>query len=123
MRDWRRQGIPELTKSGILALRNYYQWYSDQDEGVKVPISKGRRLIVVHAGFEKGFINNGLLIFKSGELSGDYHDDMNHENFMQWVSKQLKTNLPPNVVVVCDNASYHNVRVEPNIHNYSIKKS
>lgn len=32
------------------------------------PISKGQRLIIVHAGGEKGFIENGLLIFKSGNI-------------------------------------------------------
>lgn len=33
---------------------------------LKKPISKGQRLIIVHAGGEKGFVNNALLIFKSG---------------------------------------------------------
>ena len=44
-----------------------------------------------------------------GSKSGDYHDDMNHSNFMQWVDTQLLPNLPPHCALVVDNASYHNV--------------
>ncbi|KAI4459580.1 hypothetical protein MML48_6g00011920 [Holotrichia oblita] len=44
--------------------------------------------------------------------SGDYHDDMNATNFLTWVTKQLVPNLPPRSVLVLDNASYHNVKIE-----------
>lgn len=69
----------------------------------------GQRVIIVHAGDLNGFIPNGLLIFKSKCKSGDYHDDMNHTNFM--LEKQLIPNLPPNSIVVMDNASYHSVQI------------
>ena len=85
-------------------------WYGANDAGVKTPISKGRRLIVVHAGGEMDFVANALLIFISGARSGDYHQEMTHLNFMQWVETQLLPNLPANSVVVCDNASYYNVQ-------------
>lgn len=42
-------------------------WYDDSLKGLKKPISKGQRLIIVHAGGENGFIQDGLLIFKSGK--------------------------------------------------------
>lgn len=41
-------------------------WYDESHEGLKKPISKGQRLIIIHAGGEKGFVKDALLIFKSG---------------------------------------------------------
>lgn len=37
---------------------------------------------------------------------------MNATNFFKWVTKQLIPNLPAESVLVLDNASYHNVKVE-----------
>lgn len=108
-------------------------WYDETLKGLIKPIAKGQRLIIVHAGGENGFITNGLLIFKSGNncfsqllqqiisfyytgtKTGDYHDDMNHDNFMKWAQTQLIPNLPPKSVLVIDNAPYHNVLMERNI--------
>lgn len=53
--------------------------------------------------------------FFLGLKTGDYHDDMNHENFMTWVKKQLLPNLPDRSVLIIDNAAYHNVTVNKNI--------
>lgn len=85
-------------------------WQSESEIGVTESIGKGPRLIIVHAGGENGFVNDGLLIFKSKQKTGDYHDDMNYENFYTWVTRKLLPNLPPNSVIVLDNASYHNVQ-------------
>jgi hypothetical protein len=41
-------------------------WIDDKNLALKKPINKGQRLIILHAGGEAGFINNGLLMFKSG---------------------------------------------------------
>lgn len=54
-------------------------------------------------------MSNALLIFPSGRKTGDYHDDMNYDNFRKWVTNKLIPNLPENSVLVLDNASYHNV--------------
>jgi hypothetical protein len=89
-------------------------WNDRTSNTLKSPVAKERRLIVVHAGGSKGFVKNGLLIFKLGLKSGDYHDDMNHKNNTKWLQEKLIPNLEPNSVVVIDNASYHNVTVEPN---------
>lgn len=64
--------------------------------------------MIVHAGSETGFVSNALLTFKAGTKSGDYHDNMNYENYEKWLRIQLMPNLPPHSVVVVDNASYHN---------------
>ncbi|EEZ98892.1 hypothetical protein TcasGA2_TC004507 [Tribolium castaneum] len=38
------------------------QWYDDTDLGLRKPVAKERRHIIVHAGNEYGFVNNALLI-------------------------------------------------------------
>ncbi|CAG4975819.1 unnamed protein product [Colias eurytheme] len=81
-------------------------------KGIKKPISKGNRLVIVHAGGEAGFVPNALLTFKAGTKSGDYHNNMNSENYERWLRTKLIPNLPPNSVVVVDNASYHNKQLD-----------
>lgn len=41
---------------------------------------------------------------------------------MQWVKKQLLPNLKNNSVVIVDNASYHNTRLETRINSSTLKK-
>jgi len=91
-----------------------------QDATVKIPFSKGQRLIKVHAGYEGGFIEGASLLFKAGSASGDYHSEMN-SNFLKWMKERLITNLPCNSVLVLDNAPYHNIQVYLAFkHNYKI---
>ncbi|XP_046428166.1 uncharacterized protein LOC124183570 [Neodiprion fabricii] len=87
-------------------------WTDGSTQGLKKPISKGQRLVIVHAGSENGFVPNALLLFKAGTRSGDYHDNMNYENYEKWLRSRLMPNLPPNSVVIVDNASYHNKQSE-----------
>jgi transposase len=63
----------------------------EAQEGIKIPLKS-------------------VLLFKSGIKTGDYHGDMNHENYLKWLRNQLIPNLPPNSLVVLDNAPYHNVQ-------------
>ncbi|XP_045505993.1 uncharacterized protein LOC123703388 [Colias croceus] len=86
-------------------------WQSETEEGVLSSDSKGPRWIILHAGGKMGFIPDAQLIFKSQTKSGDYHDDMNRENFMKWIKDKLLPNLPAQSIVVMDNASYHTVAV------------
>lgn len=87
-------------------------WTDNTSKGLLSTISKGNRLVIVHAGGEMGFIPNCLLIFKSGTKSGDYHDDMNSDNYGKWLTEKLIPNLPPNCIVVTDNAPYHNIQLQ-----------
>jgi transposase len=89
-------------------------WSDGTNNCLKSPIGKGERLIILHAGGKKGFVPNALLMFKSGLTTGDYHDDMNHKNYVKWLKEKLLPNLERNSVLVVDNASYHNVCTEPN---------
>lgn len=45
-----------------------HRWSDQSGKELKKPISKGKRLIIVHAGGEMGFIEHALLIFKSGKI-------------------------------------------------------
>lgn len=87
-------------------------WADGSVNGLHTPISKGDRLIIVHAGGEEGFVPNAVAMWKAGVKSGDYHDNMNSSNFMQWVKNQLVPNLKPNTVLVVDNAKYHNSELD-----------
>ena len=86
-------------------------WQSNGVEGVLKNNSAGQRWIIVHAGSEKGFVKGAFLIFKSKTKSGDYHDEMNFQNFSKWVEEKLLPNLPSNCLIVLDNATYHSVQI------------
>ena len=55
-------------------------WQSD-NASKNVPFSNGQRYIIVHAGTCAGFIQGAKLIFKAESESGDYHKEMNSDNF------------------------------------------
>lgn len=87
-------------------------WSDNTNEGLRQPVSKGQRLVIVNAGNENGFIPNAYLKFKSKTHKGDYHNDMNFINYKKWIEEMLLPNLPPRSVIVIDNAPYHNVQIE-----------
>jgi len=93
--------------------RGYIWQNSDNTEGLKVPIGKGGRLIVCHAGSPSfGFVQNSKLVFrcKSGS-SLDYHSQMNATVFEKWFIDMLG-NLEEPCIIVMDNASYHSMLAE-----------
>lgn len=90
--------------------------------GLKAPTGKGSRLIITHAGSEKGFVDSACEIFKAKKSVGDYHSEMNGRHYEDWFEKRLLPNLEPNSVIVLDNAPYHSV-FEENIPNSSTKKA
>ncbi|CAG4965576.1 unnamed protein product [Parnassius apollo] len=79
---------------------------------VQKKLSKGTRVIIVHAGGCEGFVPNASLVYKANYTSGDYHDNMNLDNYKKWLTTQLLPNLPVKAVIVVDNASYHNALLE-----------
>ncbi|XP_054718492.1 uncharacterized protein LOC129227896 [Uloborus diversus] len=78
--------------------------------GLKAPSGKGERLIITHIGSAAGFLQQGLLLFKSNK-NKDYHKDMDAACFEDWF-KNILPHLEPNSVVVMDNAKYHCRREE-----------
>ena len=75
----------------------------DSKGGWKVSSGKGQRLIVVHAGGVKGWVDGADLVFKSRTNSADYHAEMNTEYYMEWFTQQLLPNIPPNSVIIAEN--------------------
>jgi hypothetical protein len=58
-----------------------FGWSDDSISGLFAPVSKGQRLIIVHAGSDQGFIPNAYIRFKSHQTTEDHHSDMNYKNF------------------------------------------
>lgn len=78
---------------------------------VKPPTGKGSHLIILHVGTWNGFVSNAELIFQV-KNDEDYHNQMKATVFEEWSRGQLLMNIPPNSVIVMDNASYHIMQLE-----------
>ncbi|KDR15088.1 hypothetical protein L798_11092 [Zootermopsis nevadensis] len=96
-------------------------WHSTEVKGVCSDGNAGKRLIMVHAGSHAGFLQGVKLIYKADSASGDYHGQMNSTNFETWVREKMLQNLPPNSVVVLDNAPYHSVQADKAPSKYQVK--
>jgi len=88
-------------------------WYFEED-GIIIgkPTGKGDRLIIVDAITKDGWVPNARLIFKASKKTGDYHANMNWDNFSEWFQEKLLKNIPNNSLIIMDNAAYHNVLAE-----------
>ncbi len=90
---------------------------------VNKPYGVGPRLIIVNAISARGWVDNAQLVFKAKKRTGDYHGQMNWENFSKWFTEQLLPNIPKNSMIILDNAKYHNVFVPETVApNHSSKK-
>lgn len=78
--------------------------------GISPPSGKGSRLIVSHIGSEKGFAKHGLLEFQS-KSTKDYHEEMTADVFEEYFEQMIE-HIPPNSIIVLDNAPYHSRLVE-----------
>lgn len=84
-------------------------WQALNIPGIQQDVSKGKRWIIVHAGSEKGFVPNALLLFSGKNKQEDYHSEMNAQNFTKWVTEKLVPNLTESSIIVMDNAPYHSI--------------
>ena len=69
-------------------------------------------LIILGAGGEIGWVPN-TLSFSYPPKTGDYHDDMTANHFEEWFATKLLPNIPPNSLIVMDNALYHSCHSDP----------
>ncbi len=100
-----------------------FTWYLKEDGPlVNKPSGVGPRLILVHAITEKGWVDGAQLVFEAKKRTGDYHGQMNWENFSKWFKTQLLPNIPPESIVILDNAKYHNVFDDDVVPSKSAKK-
>jgi len=90
-----------------------FTWYLEEDgPWVNKPSGKGPRVIVVHGITVNGWVNKAQLVFDANRRTGDYHGQMNWDNFSKWFETQLLPNIPENSLIILDNAKYHNVFAE-----------
>jgi hypothetical protein len=66
-----------------------HQWAAEDDsKNRKLPLGKGQRFVILHAGCEDGFLNGCELVFKGISTDGrDYHTEMNSIIFEKWVNE------------------------------------
>jgi transposase len=115
IKRYREEGRPVVYMDESYVLSSHVAgkiWADTSGKGLHAPVSKGDRLIIIHAGGEKGFVPNALTMWKAGQSSGDYHHQMNKNNFEKWVKDRLLPNLEPRSVLVIDNAPYHNIECD-----------
>jgi hypothetical protein len=76
---------------------------------VDAPVSRGKRIVILHAGSDKGWIEGCLLLSAKNikNCSLDYHEDMSANVFEDWFENTLIPKLNKNFVVVMEHASYH----------------
>ena len=99
-----------VTKKAIYR-KSASQIYCKQSNfSLQATFSRGKRLIVLHAGSKARFLKGTGLAWKAKSSTGDYHDEMNGDNF-KWVKEKLIPHLPPKSVLIIDNAPYHNLQV------------
>jgi len=90
-----------------------FTWYLEEDgPWVNKPSGKGPRVIVVNAITADGWVKNAQLVFDANRRTGDYHGQMNWDNFSKWFEVQLLPNIPNGSLIILDNARYHNVFAE-----------
>lgn len=100
-----------------------FTWYLDEDGPlVNKPSGVGPRLILVHAITKDGWVEGAELVFEAKKRTGDYHGQMNWDNFSKWFESQLLENIAPQSIIVCDNAKYHNVFADNSFPTRSSKK-
>jgi len=100
-----------------------FTWYLKENGPlVNKPSGVGPRFILVHAITEKGWVEGAQLVFEAKKRTGDYHGQMNWDNFSTWFETQLLPNIPSESIVILDNARYHNVLDSDAIPNQNSKK-
>lgn len=62
---------------------------------------------MVHAGGENGFVPGAKYNFLCKKNTADVHHEMDADTYENWFVNQLLPNVPPESVIVLDNASYH----------------
>ncbi|XP_072384665.1 uncharacterized protein [Diabrotica undecimpunctata] len=139
LQKWRYEYITSIRKfpsenHPIIYLdETWFDTYSTQPKGfadssgkckTKAPSNKGKRITILHARLENGWVSNALWL--SAKNINDscvyYHEDTTAELFEEWFKNNLMPNIPQNSVIVIDNASYNSRQLIDNrncLFNYS----
>ena len=101
-----------VTKKAIYRKSTSQICCEESNFSLQAPFSREERLIVLHAGSKAEFLKGIELVWKAKSSTGDYHDEMNWNNFFKWVKENLIPHLQPKSVLIIDNAPYHNLQVD-----------
>lgn len=129
LREWRQKYLTAIKQYRVENRPIIYldeTWFDTHDTSrkgwndfskkcqTKAPSNKGKRVTIIHAGSENGFVPNCLLLSAKnvGDSSLDYHQDTDAPLFEDWFEHRLLKNIPKNSVIVMDNASYHSRQVK-----------
>lgn len=124
LQEWRGQYLRDITDYRIQERPIIYldeTWFDTHDTPTsgwddssgkcvtRAPSNRGKRITILHAGSENGFVPNALSLSSKNikDSCVDYHEDTTAELFEDWFKTKLLPNIPPNSVIVMDNASYH----------------
>ena len=82
--------------------------------GIPRPAGKGQRCIIMGMGSKDGWIKGTVRVWKhrrDGPQTEDYHADIDGDAYEKWIRECLPL-LPPNSVLIFDNAPYHSKKIE-----------
>ena len=80
--------ISNKKKKGVNSCR--FTWFLNEDGPlVNKPSGVGPRFILAHAITENGWVDGAQLVFEAKKRTGDYHGQMNWENFSTWFKTQI----------------------------------
>ena len=123
---WRYKHLIEITKyraQNYLIVYLEETWYdshdteekiwidSSKESNLSVPVSKGKRVAICHAGLSEGFVDNALVLCGKDitKCYIEYHRDMNSDISKIWFHDKLIPNIYKDrkTLIVLDNATYH----------------
>jgi hypothetical protein len=76
------------------------------------PTSKADRLTTANAEEMASIIRNALLIYRSRHKTRNCRNVMGSKNYAHQLNTMVIPKLPPNTVVVTDNASCHKIQID-----------
>ncbi|XP_035715958.1 uncharacterized protein LOC118439048 [Folsomia candida] len=80
-------------------------------------VSRGPRVIIMHAGGSGGFVPNVMKIYpvSKSKVTEDYHQNVDGDSYMRWwrnLNEQVQENYGSCIIVI-DNAPYHSTLNAP----------
>ena len=58
------------------------------------------------------FVEDALLVFRSGQKSGNYYSSIHSEDFCKWLDQELLPKLESLSIIILDNSKYHKVETD-----------
>jgi hypothetical protein len=97
-------------------------WQNKEVIGIITNANASNKLTVVNLGGSGGFVEGCELVYKAGKATGDYHGQINSNNFEKLVNEKVIPNLATPSLIVLDNAPYHGKQVYKPPTKSSLKK-